>query len=64
VPVVLAQRAGNVEPLMFQVSLLALLVGARSDSFAKAAALGLLVLAAWSTVAALAAVWLARRRTA
>jgi signal transduction histidine kinase len=42
VPVVLAQRSGELEPLMFEVSLLAFVVGRWSRSLAMAVALGLL----------------------
>jgi signal transduction histidine kinase len=46
VPVVVAQRFGELEPLLFNVSLLASVVGAWSRSLASAAALGLLCVAA------------------
>jgi signal transduction histidine kinase len=45
VPVVLAQRSGGLEPLLFEVSLLAFVVGRWSPSPPKAAALGLLAVA-------------------
>jgi signal transduction histidine kinase len=45
VPVVLAQRSGGLEPLMFEASLLAFVVGRWSPSTASAAALGLLAVA-------------------
>jgi hypothetical protein len=48
VPVVLAQRSGQLEPLMFELSLLAFVVGRWSSSLATAVALG--VLAAISPV--------------
>jgi signal transduction histidine kinase len=44
-PVVLAQRSGELEPLMFEVSLLAFVVGRWSQSLRAAAALGLLAAA-------------------
>ncbi|HEV2058454.1 MAG TPA: histidine kinase [Solirubrobacteraceae bacterium] len=46
VPVVVAQRGGELEPLMFEVSLLALVVGRWAQSLAMAVLLGLLALAA------------------
>jgi signal transduction histidine kinase len=46
VPVVVAQRSGELEPLLFEVCLLAFVVGRWSQSRATAAALGLLALAA------------------
>jgi signal transduction histidine kinase len=46
VPVVAAQRAGQLEPLMFELSLLAFVVGRWSKSLATAVALGLLTAAA------------------
>lgn len=46
VPVVVAQRDGELEPLMFEVSLLALVVGRWAQSLATAVLLGLLALAA------------------
>lgn len=46
VPVVVAQRGGDLEPLMFEVSLLALVVGRWAQSLAMAVLLGLLALAA------------------
>jgi signal transduction histidine kinase len=42
VPVVVAQRTGQLEPLMFEVSLLGFVVGAWAPSLAAAVALGLL----------------------
>src|SRR5262245_44615557 len=45
VPTVLAQRSGSHEPLMFEASLLAFVVGRWSDSLACSAALGLLAAA-------------------
>ena len=45
VPVVIAQRFGELEPLMFEVSLLAFVVARWSESLAAAAALGLLAAA-------------------
>jgi signal transduction histidine kinase len=45
-PVVVAQRSGQLEPLLFDVSLLAFVVGRWAPSRAAAAALGLLALAA------------------
>jgi signal transduction histidine kinase len=45
VPVVLAQRSGGLEPLMFEASLLAFVVGRWSASIVSAAALGLLAAA-------------------
>ena len=42
VPVVVAQRSGQLEPLLFEVSLLAFVVGAWARSLAAAVALGLL----------------------
>jgi signal transduction histidine kinase len=42
VPVVVAQRSGQLEPLLFEVSLLAFVVGAWAPSLAAAVALGLL----------------------
>jgi signal transduction histidine kinase len=42
VPVVVAQRTGQLEPLMFEVSLLGFVVGAWAPSLAPAVALGLL----------------------
>jgi len=42
VPVVAAQRTGKLEPLMFEASLLALVVGIWAESVAMAVALGLL----------------------
>jgi signal transduction histidine kinase len=50
VPVVIAQRSGQLEPLMFEVSLLGFLIGRSAPSLAVALALGLL--AALSPVAA------------
>jgi signal transduction histidine kinase len=44
VPVVLAQRSGKVEPLLFEVSLLALVIGHWAASHAEAVALGLLAI--------------------
>jgi signal transduction histidine kinase len=46
VPVVIAQRSGLLEPLMFEVSLLGFVVGRWSRSLTTAAALGLLATAA------------------
>jgi signal transduction histidine kinase len=46
VPVVVAQRYGDFEPLLFNVSLLAFVVGRWSRSLAAAASLGLLAVAA------------------
>jgi signal transduction histidine kinase len=46
VPVVLAQRSGELEPLMFELALLAFVVGRWSPSLTVAAALGLLTVAA------------------
>lgn len=46
IPVVAAQRGGDLEPLMFEVSLLAFVAGARAGSRAEAAGLGLLAIAA------------------
>jgi signal transduction histidine kinase len=46
VPVVVAQRFGELEPLLFDVSLLAFVVGRWSRSLAEAAVLGLLAVAA------------------
>ena len=46
VPVVFAQRSGELEPLMFEVSLLGYVVGRWASSRAAAVALGLLLLAA------------------
>jgi signal transduction histidine kinase len=45
VPVVAAQRSGQLEPLMFELSLLAFVVGRWSKSLATASALGLLAAA-------------------
>jgi signal transduction histidine kinase len=45
VPVVLAQRSGSHEPLMFEVSVLAFVVGRWSGSLTTAVALGLLAVA-------------------
>jgi signal transduction histidine kinase len=45
VPVVVAQRTGQLEPLLFEVSLLAFVVGRCAPSFAAALALGLLAVA-------------------
>jgi len=45
VPVVAAQRSGALEPLMFEASLLAFVVGRWSESLATAASLGLLAAA-------------------
>jgi signal transduction histidine kinase len=45
VPVVVAQRSGSHEPLMFEVSVLAFVVGRWSGSLATAVALGLLAVA-------------------
>jgi signal transduction histidine kinase len=45
-PVVVAQRSGQMEPLLFEVSLLAFVVGRWAPSQAAAVALGLLALAA------------------
>ena len=45
VPVVVAQRSGGLEPLMFEVSLLAFVVGRWSVSLRAAAALGVLAAA-------------------
>jgi signal transduction histidine kinase len=45
VPVVVAQRSGSHEPLMFEVSVLAFVVGRWSGSLAMAVALGLLAVA-------------------
>jgi signal transduction histidine kinase len=45
VPVVLAQRSGGLEPLMFEASLLAFVVARRSQSLAGAIALGLVAVA-------------------
>ena len=45
VPVVVAQRSGGHEPLMFEVSVLAFVVGRWSGSLATAVALGLLAVA-------------------
>jgi signal transduction histidine kinase len=50
IPVVVAQRDGQLEPLMFEVSLLALVVGGWAASLGAAAALGLLAVAAAVTV--------------
>ena len=50
VPVVIAQRSGQLEPLMFDVSLLGFVIGRWADSLAIAAGLGLL--AALSPIAA------------
>lgn len=50
IPVVVAQRDGQLEPLMFEVSLLALVVGGWAASLGAAAALGLLAVAAPVTV--------------
>ena len=46
VPVVVAQRSGLLEPLMFELSLLAFVVARWSPSLTVAAALGLLAVAA------------------
>jgi signal transduction histidine kinase len=46
VPVVFAQRSGELEPLMFEVSLLAYVAGRWASSRAAAVALGLVLLAA------------------
>jgi signal transduction histidine kinase len=46
VPVVIAQRSGGLEPLMFELSLLAFVVGRWSPSLRVAAALGVLTVAA------------------
>ena len=46
IPVVAAQRDGQLEPLMFEVSLLGLVVGGWAASLGAAAALGLLAVAA------------------
>jgi hypothetical protein len=46
VPVVAAQRSGKLEPLGFEVSLLAFLVASESRSLASAVMLGLLAVAA------------------
>src|SRR5262249_14762702 len=46
VPVVAAQRAGDLEPLMFELSLLAFVVGRWSKPLAAAVALGLVTAAA------------------
>ena len=51
VPVVFAQRSGGLEPLMFEVSLLAFVVGRWSPSLTVAAALGVLAVAAPVAVA-------------
>ncbi len=45
-PVVVAQRSGQLEPLLFEVSLLAFVVGRRAPSASVAVVLGLLALAA------------------
>jgi signal transduction histidine kinase len=45
IPVVLAQRSGHLEPLFFDVSVLAFVVGRCSSSLKRAAALGLLAAA-------------------
>jgi signal transduction histidine kinase len=46
VPVVFAQRSGELEPLMFELSLLGFVVGRWSSSLTAAAALGVLAVAA------------------
>jgi signal transduction histidine kinase len=46
IPVVVAQRSGELEPLMFEVSLLGYVVGRWAQSRAEAVALGLLALTA------------------
>lgn len=46
VPVVIAQRSGELEPLMFEISLLAYVVGRWAPSRAEAVALGVLALTA------------------
>ncbi|HEV2058085.1 MAG TPA: histidine kinase [Solirubrobacteraceae bacterium] len=46
VPVVVAQRGGDLEPLMFEVSVLALVVGRWAESLVMAVLLGVLALAA------------------
>jgi signal transduction histidine kinase len=51
VPVVVAQHAGGHEPLMFEVSVLAFVVGRWSGSLTAAVALGLLAVASPVTVA-------------
>jgi signal transduction histidine kinase len=51
VPVVVAQRSGSHEPLMFEASVLAFVVGRWSGSIAMAAALGLVAAAAPVAVA-------------
>jgi signal transduction histidine kinase len=51
VPVVLAQRSGELEPAMFNVSLLAFAAARWSPSFAEAASLGLLAAATPALVA-------------
>jgi signal transduction histidine kinase len=43
VPVVVAQRSGQLEPLLFEVSLLAFVIGRSAQSLAAAIAMGLLV---------------------
>ena len=50
VPVVVAQRSGSHEPLMFEVSVLAFVVGRWSGSLATAVALGLLAVASPAVV--------------
>jgi signal transduction histidine kinase len=51
VPVVVAQRSGTHEPLMFEVSILAFVVGRWSESLPAAVGLGLLAVASPVTVA-------------
>jgi signal transduction histidine kinase len=46
VPVVIAQRAGELEPLLFEVSLLGFVIGRWASSLAAAVALGLVAVAA------------------
>ena len=46
VPVVVAQRSGALEPLMFELALLAFVIGRWSQSLTVAVALGLLTVAA------------------
>ena len=53
VPTVLVQRSGSHEPLMFEVLLLAIVVGRWSDSLASAVALGLLAVASPVVVGAI-----------
>jgi signal transduction histidine kinase len=53
VPTVLVQRSGGHEPLMFEASLLAIVVGRWSESLPSAVALGLLAVAAPVVVGAI-----------